>query len=180
MSTRGICGFRKNNVDKISYNHSDSYPRWLGKKVAKFFADVDLGQLNEVFDSIKMVSGSVVMTEEALKTLPKDLVGGLQRDFYEYLRKAQGDLSWYLNGLKYMIDSNDFIRNSMFCDWGYIINLDTNKLEVWEGSQKTPTDGNRYGDNCNEYGYYPCKLIADFTQEEVKAGEFENYLKEKE
>ncbi len=32
MSTRGLYGFRKNEQDKTTYNHSDSYPDWLGRK----------------------------------------------------------------------------------------------------------------------------------------------------
>lgn len=36
MSTRGIYGWRKNNENKITYNHSDSYPTWLGEKIVEF------------------------------------------------------------------------------------------------------------------------------------------------
>ena len=180
MSTRGIYGIRKNNVDKITYNHADSYPSCLGMNVADFFANVDLDKLCEVFDSIQLVKHDDIVTEDIAKTIPAELsnfnINGGQKTFYCYLRNAQGDLSAYLKGLKYMIDSHDFIMESLFCEWGYIVNLDTGKLEVWVGYQKSPTEGNRYGTTHDEGGYYPCKMVAEFTQEEIKAGEFDKFV----
>lgn len=35
-------------------------------------------------------------------------------------------------------DNNDFILDSLSCEWGYILNLDNNTLEVWKGFQKYP------------------------------------------
>ena len=35
-----------------------------------------------------------------------------------------------------MINSNDFIKNSLFCEYGYIINLDNKSLEFWIGISK--------------------------------------------
>jgi len=180
MGTRGIYGIRKNNVDKITYNHFDSYPSGLGKQIAKFFADVDLVKLGEVFDFIQLVKPDDIVTEDIAKNIPAELsnfeVDGGQKTFYCYLRNAQGDLSVYLKGLKYMIDDHNFIKESLFCEWGYIVNLDTGKLEVWRGFQKSPTEGNRYGTTHDEDGYYPCKMVAEFTQDEIKAGDFDKFV----
>lgn len=33
MGTRGMYGFYRNGVTKATYNHFDSYPEWLGKKL---------------------------------------------------------------------------------------------------------------------------------------------------
>lgn len=182
MSTRGIFGFRKNNVDKTTYNHVDSYPSGLGAEVVEFFADADLVKLGEVFDSIQLVKHDDIVTEDIAKTIPAELadfkVDGGQKTFYCYLRNAQGDLSVYPEGLKYMIDNHDFITDSLFCEWGYIVNLDTGKLEVWQGFQKSPTEGNRYGTTQDEGGYYPCKMVAEFTQEEIRSGDFDKLVEE--
>lgn len=182
MSTRGIFGFRKNNVDKTTYNHADSYPSELGKQISKFFADADLVKLGEVFDSIQLVNHYDIVTEDIAETIPAELsdfnVNGGQKTFYCYLRKAQGDLSVYLKGLKYMIDNYDFITSSLLCEWGYIVNLDTGKLEVWRGFQESPTEGNRYGITQDENGYYPCKMVAEFTQEEIRSGDFDKFVEE--
>ena len=36
MSTRGAYGFYKNGVDKITYNHYDSYFSGLGEEIVNF------------------------------------------------------------------------------------------------------------------------------------------------
>ena len=36
MGTRGLYGFRKNGVDKVTYNHYDSYPEYLGRNILEF------------------------------------------------------------------------------------------------------------------------------------------------
>lgn len=36
MATRGVCGVRVNGVDKLSYNHNDSYPGGIGRAVVAF------------------------------------------------------------------------------------------------------------------------------------------------
>ena len=46
MSTRGLYGIRKNGVDKCTYNHSDSYPSWLGRKVLEFCANNTIENLD--------------------------------------------------------------------------------------------------------------------------------------
>jgi hypothetical protein len=60
-----------------------------------------------------------------------------------------------------MSDGIDFIKDSLFCEWGYVINLDDEVLEVYRGFQTEPHK-NRYTDYVYESGgetYYPCKLI---------------------
>jgi len=71
-------------------------------------------------------------------------------DWYCLLRNVQGELKPYINGsIQHLIDSQDFIKDSLFCEWGYIINLDDNVLEVWRGFQKEPQN-NRYSINVDE------------------------------
>ena len=52
MGTRGVFGFHKNGVDKITYNHYDSYPTGLGEEVVKFLKNHGVDELNTIFDSI--------------------------------------------------------------------------------------------------------------------------------
>lgn len=182
MSTRGIYGFRKNGIDKTTYNHSDSYPSGLGTDIAKFFANVNLDDLKKVFDDIILVDQNGVVPPQVAASIPAECsdfsVNAGRNTFYCYLRNTQGDLSWYLKGLKHMPNSSWFIKNSLHCEWGYIVNLDTDELEVWKGHQKTPMDGNRYGTTPAEEGLYPCALVAKFTQEEIRSGDFDKFVEE--
>ena len=37
----------------------------------------------------------------------------------------------YLKGLKYMLNGNNFLKNELFCEYGYVINLDENTLDIY-------------------------------------------------
>ena len=172
MGTRGIYGFRKNGVDKLSYNRYDSYPDYLGEQVCKFCAGYTLPEMNDLFDKIVMVDESAKPTNEQIGQCMSaglaDLSVSTQKvdDWYCLLRNAQGDLTVLdklvkSGGVAYMIDNQEFIKDSLFCEFGYIINLDTNMLEFWVGFQREPQEGNRYGEE-QEDGYYPCALKAEF------------------
>ena len=177
MGTRGCYGFRKNGVDKLTYNHWDSYPDCLGYDVAEFCKNTSIAEMNEIFDKIVLVDEMGKPTkkqiDECIKFYNEGVSTGSVEDWYCLLREAQGDLNAYKSGLKYMIDSSDFIQDSLFCEYAYIINLDTNCLEFWVGFQKEPCEGNRYGmethDNMDKY--YPCKMFSYYALDTDKTAQ---------
>lgn len=166
MSTRGCYGFRKNGIDKLTYNHYDSYPDGLGSDVVKFCKETTVKEMNAIFDKIILVDESGKPSIEQIVECHKYYDGSVSsqsaEDWYCLLRQSQGDLNVYKNGLQYMIDSHEFIKDSLFCEYAYIINLDTKKLEFWKGFQHKPDETNRYGTEDNR-GYYPCKLVASYS-----------------
>ena len=166
MGTRGLYGFRKNGIDKLTYNHWDSYPDWLGKAVAEFCKKTTIKEMNDIFDRIILVKEgrrpTKAQIDECMPYYNGDVSTQSVDDWYCLLREAQGNPSVYKNGLKYMIDNKDFIKDSLFCEYAYIINLDTQCLEFWLGFQKEPDEHNRYGaETCDNMGkYYPCKMVS--------------------
>ena len=58
---------------------------------------------------------------------------GQPTEWYALLRNAQGDLNAFKEGLRYMIDSSSFMKDSLLCEWAYVINLTTNRLEIYKG-----------------------------------------------
>lgn len=167
MGTRGLYGLRKNGIDKTTYNHWDSYPEGLGSNVLNFIRNHSIEEINNFYDKIVLVDGNSTPTEEqkinCVENNFVDLSVSTQSedDWYCLLRMTQGDLeTLYQCDTPYMIDNNRYICNSLFCEYAYIINLDTNLLEFYKGFQHFPQAGNRYGIKPNEYGYYPCKLFA--------------------
>lgn len=179
MATRGLMGFRKRGIDKTMYNHYDSYPEGLGLDMLEFFRDVDLNELSVVYDKVKMVSQTVRATDEEAAEAYSQL--GIAddgvRQWYNILRGVQGHPEEYMKGLRYMVDGHDFIEDSLFCEYGYIINLDTQKLEYWVGFQQKPSEGNRYGYG-ERNGYYPCKLALEFTQKDIVDGDIAAIVKQ--
>lgn len=168
MGTRGCYGFRKNGTDKLTYNHFDSYPSYLGEIMVKFCKETSIKEMNEIFDKIILVDESSMPTKEQIAECIKFYDGTVSNqtpdDWYCLLRNAQGNPSAYKTGLKYMTDCADFIKDSLFCEYAYIINLDTNCLEFWIGFQREPSYGNRYGTE-DDRGYYPCKMASYYPIE---------------
>lgn len=182
MGTRGIMGFRKNGQDKLTYNHFDSYPDGLGASVVDFCRNTSIDEMNEIFDRIKLVKEdkkpTVEQIEECKQWLNRHVSQQTEYEWYCLLREAQGELSAY-KSLRYMIDNHNFIKDSLFCEFGYIINLDDNTLEFWKGFQKEPQKGNRYGtkiseDRGNGTKYYPCRLMEVYPLDSIPENVVEN------
>ena len=72
MSTRGLYGFRKNGIDKCTYNHCDSYPDWLGREVLEFCATNNIDKLSRLFDNIELVSENSTPTEKQIEICKKE------------------------------------------------------------------------------------------------------------
>ncbi len=142
MSTRGYLGIKKRGELKGQYNHFDSYFDGLGRYIVstlnKFKRKGNLLEvLNNTFDNIVLVDDNNKPTKEQqdyciehslvdLNVSSKDL-----EDWYCLLRETQGNLELYLNGCKYMYNGNEFLKDKLFCEYAYIINLDTNKLDIY-------------------------------------------------
>lgn len=172
MGTRGMYGFYKNGVTKATYNHSDSYPNWLGKFIVKFITETTIEEMNDIFDRIVMVNGdskpTVDQINECIQFFTADVGSDLIDDWYNLLRLAQGDLTLYKQGLKYMIDNSDFILDSLFCEWTYIINLDENVLEIYKGFQKEAEYNRYYDDFLENEEYKNCKLVLTLPIERIQ------------
>lgn len=184
MSTRGAIGFRINEVDKVAYNHSDSYPSWLGKKVLKFVADNTIEELRIAAARIEFINDKVPPTKaqqaECANFFDGNVDDGKRSNWYCLLRKAQGDLNAFTKKrLRYMNDNSAFLSDSLFCEWAYIINLDSLKLEVYRGFNKKPTGAGRYATLCDPspdeqrktYGrepYYGVVLITEESLDNIR------------
>jgi hypothetical protein len=175
MGTRGLFGFYKNGVTKASYNHYDSYPEELGVKIMKFIEETPVTELNQIFDKIIMVNGGSKPTAEQINQCIQyycpDVSTGKVDDWYALLRESQGELNAYKEGLPFMIDSADFIKDSLFCEWAYLINLDTNTFEVYRGFQKEMQANRYYDESLKNETYKNCKLIAEYKLESVHSDE---------
>lgn len=166
MGTRGLYGIRKGGVDKATYNHFDSYPSQLGDHFTRFCAALGADGLSKLFDRIELVDQvEKPMSDQEAYCVERGWSNSdAPESWYDSLRLLQGDFDAYLaaagaTGPVYMTDDADFIRDSLFCEYAYIANLDEGVLEFWAGFQKRPDPANRYGQDA-DCGYYPCRLLA--------------------
>lgn len=172
MGTRGLYGFRKNGIDKTTYNHFDSYPSCLGRAAAEFLTFTTPEVMEKVYESIVLIDEDVPPTPEQIKQCVDagyydDRVSNQSTaDWYCLLRNLQGEFEEYKKNavagrVTFMADRQEFITNSLFCEYAYIFNLDTQNLEFYVGYQHRPQPGNRYGEEPDEDGYYPCRLCLE-------------------
>lgn len=151
MSTRGLFGLRYNNTDKLSYSPSDSYPSNLGSRV---------------IETIKLLADNELVTMYNLMQDADEEEAEWDFSHWKVLTKDNKPIPYY--------HDNKFIRDSLYCEYAYIINLDNNTLEFYIGFQEKPQKGNRYGEEVTYVGsssgteYYPCKLAKVFTLDEVR------------
>jgi hypothetical protein len=182
MGTRGALGFYVNGETKLTYNHSDSDPAWLGKAVCEFVKDSE-NDLHRIAERIVLVTEDVPPTEKQIVhcenfKITNTHVGSPSEKmtWYQALREAQGDLGYYANDLDYMIDGQNFLSDSLFCEYAYIINVDTNKLEFYEGFNKDRKASGRYAD-CepqNHSGdYYGVALVGEIELDKISAENFD-------
>lgn len=175
MSSLGVYGFYKNGVDKITKCYGDSYPTGLGKSIMTFIQSTSIEEMSDIFSKIIMVDINSEATKEQFENCKDYFQPSASNTFwYDLLRKTQDTLEPYKKDLKYMIDNKDFIKDSFYCDWGYIINLDNNELEIYIGYQ-IEQNNDRYKINLpSSYGehgnYYSCKLYKSYKFDKLSKG----------
>lgn len=178
MGTRGSVGIIQNKEYKASYNHFDSYPDGLGQDVVNFVNKVTKekgwDKFKEQTKKVKLVDEHTSKPSAVDKELYKEFFNGNVSDqslddWHCLLRNVQGAATFeeiHNKSLFHMIDGRNFIKDSLFCEYAYIINLDDMTLEFYEGFQRKPQEGNKFGTEKDD-GYYPCKLVGVCSLENV-------------
>ena len=138
MSTRGAVGIRFNEIDKIGYNHCDSYPKnGLGDSILTFLKNHSIEQLKNIYNNI-------VFSDDS-----EEWAWDWDNDCF--------NLTFY--------DSSQFLINSLCCEYAYIINLDTECLEFYNGFNTNPCELGRYANIKSDIKlddmptYYGVKLV---------------------
>lgn len=148
MGTRGLYGVVVNGEVKASYNHFDSYPSGLGSDVVKFVQGIEnVADTFERAQALTLVDESDEPTPVQVQKItgqekPDAEVGG---DWYGWLRDAQGNLAENLR-IGFMTNGVNFGNDSLFCEWGYLVNLDDETIEVYRGFQTEPHTEGRWAD----------------------------------
>ena len=68
----------------------------------------------------------------------------------------------------------DFAADSLFCEWGYVIDFDKETFEIYKGFNQIPLSENDrffFLAEKERDGYYGIRKIADFTFESIPSFE---------
>lgn len=180
MGTRGLTGFICDSKWLATYNHWDSYPEGLGMQVLNFCKSIiNWDDVKEQVRGVDLVKEGSKPTRNQKKMYEDysntGVSEGSLNDWYCLLRELQGVgilKAIADNRVWHMIDSHNFIQDSLFCEWAYIIDLDEMKLRVYKGFQNEPYPENvlpadvpfDYKDeSCSGTVYYPCKQLHAYS-----------------
>ena len=179
MGTRHLICVVKNGEYKIAqYGQWDGYPEGQGINILKF--------LSEEMDKEKFerqVSGLSYMTDAEFNQLWLDhgvnldnCDGYVSSDVAERFYTKHPELSRDTgsNILSMVQSANkkiklrndiDFASDSLFCEWAYVVDLDKNTFEVYQGFNRIPLslDERFYGIDKRKGEYYPVRHLATFV-----------------
>lgn len=187
MSTRGFLGFVAEGQEKITYNHSDSHPDGLGRDVLHFVRQL-VKEGPEALASAKRRAAELRVVTDETPITPEDIerlrpwtntsVGRAMHlaaeppdSWYQLLRGTQGDPDAILTA-GCLEDASGFPLDSLFAEWGYMVDFDGRKVEVYRGSQHQPPTGGRWVGKADDEemqrqrarindSYYPVNLVAE-------------------
>ena len=122
MGTRHlICVFKDGEYKVAQYGQWDGYPEGQGVCILEFLNSWDRDKFEKN-----------VLTTQWLEDHEWDVCKypHLSRDVgADILKKVEQE-----RGLK-LYNQIDFARDSLMCEWAYVIDLDTNKFEIYEMQQ---------------------------------------------
>jgi hypothetical protein len=142
MSTRGLLGFVHKGEIRASYNHFDSYPEGLGQGIVNLCnIIVDWDGFTSRYEKIKWISKQ----KKPIKYLSgKEIIMEILKD----------------NPLT-LLDEQDFAQDDIFCEYAYMINLDTKELEIYASNYHTNYDQSQAKLPLNLLVVYPLDNIPN-------------------
>lgn len=179
MGTRNLIMVKSSEKYKVAqYSQWDGYPLGNGFNTVQF---INNPQFDRDLFKIK-VDNLTEWTKQEILDLDIETYPELSRDTGTDILKLI-----YEDKVKKVISKIDFAWDSLFCEWGWLINLDTNCLDCFEGFQKEPlSEDQPFSDlqqAMNEDDeYYPIKLICSIPFNELSEFntkyDFDNYIRD--
>lgn len=170
MGTRGFVGFLIDGDIKAAYNHWDSYPSGIGLDVLEWARRAGM-KVGPAMEHVKQLARELQPVDDTVPPTPEQIyqleawtdLNVSERstsDWYCLLRRTQGDIGAILTA-GYFEDAGDFMYDSLFCEWGYLVDLDSWMLVVYKGFQNEPHTAGRFAAGQTIPGrYYPVAEVA--------------------
>lgn len=197
MGTRHIVAVKIDGEYKVAqYGQWDGYPSGQGRAILQFLKSLDATGFETLKQKCRQLSWiDEAHLEKMWQDAGADKDGMISCDKAEAFGKAHPEFSrdtsadilpLILNrdGLR-LQNSITFVGDSLFCEWAYVIDFDTNTFEVFHGFQKSPLNKSdrfyaykqkaKKGDD----KYYPVRLQALWTLDNLPSLEdFEKLVEE--
>ncbi|MAT51156.1 MAG: hypothetical protein CMK32_08235 [Porticoccaceae bacterium] len=182
MGTRHLtCVLVDDKIRVAQYGQWDGYPDGAGSHCCNFIKENDMGSFAEKVRQTTELSDDEI--EDRWRECGADGSGFVNMevsdDFekkYPQLHRNCGAniLDLIAIGVTEVSLSTEFAADSLFCEWVWLLNLDNQTLEVYEGFQKSPHEKGRFHslesrDTHSGGTYYPVALTHVIPFDEIKA-----------
>ena len=180
MGTRGSIGWTMDGKEYTeTYNHYDSYPERLGCETLEVLKAVDLDLLKKKLQSIEMITddGSLP-TAKQIKRYQKysENPNNMEKvNWYWLLKKMQGAIKFKEiaeGDLQHVIVNNGFMKDGLSCEYAYMVNFKTNKLEFFTGGT-----ARRNKDRNGLSVYSKCKKVGALSFKRIKSESVDDLMK---
>ena len=175
MGTRHLIAVVVDGDFKVAqYGQWDGYPDGQGADVLQFLTETDLSEFRERVSAVRWLNDEDVAAANAKwaelgADISTDWVTMDQsRAFYADPRFASlsRDVGAKILGMinegtaTALRDDRDFATDSLFCEWAYVVDLDENTFEVYEGFNKGEVEGRWAGKHRDGEEYAPVTRVA--------------------
>lgn len=186
MGTRGITMVILGGEPVVAqYGQWDHYPSGQGITCLEFLQKGILDKLREKLKRCHFITDDEQKEIDAFVRSIGSIDGWLTgeqaklyHEKYPYLTRDHG--SDILNVIAesedesiMLSDSRDFVHDSLFCEYGYVIDLDKNTFEVYEGFNKRPIENTErfYKPKSDDTEYYPIRLMKSYDLNNLPTAE---------
>lgn len=180
MGTRHIIAVKVDGEYKVAqYGQWDGYPSGQGRSILAFLKSLDAKGLETFKQKCRQLTWISDKELDAMwKAAGADAQGYIGCEDAKKFGDAHPEFSrdtsagilpiiMERDGLR-LQNSIDFVGDSLFCEWGYVIDLDANTFEVFQGFQKSSLNKSdrfySFTDKSKkkkgEEKYYPIRLQA--------------------
>lgn len=198
MGTRHLTiVIRKEKPVVAQYGQWDGYPEGQGQTVLDFLKNSNITKFKKKLDNVRFMNKR---DENSIKKFMTEIGASngymnmeqynIYNKKYPFLSRDHGaDIlnmiydSDKLDGKIVLRNHIDFASDSLFCEWAYLIDLDKNVLEVYEGFNTEPLDDDQRfknmevdnkGSGINQY--YPIKCVKTYPLDNLPTNE--EFIKE--
>jgi hypothetical protein len=188
MGTRNLTMVIQDQQTRIAqYGQWDGFPDGQGITILAFLQDKsNIEKLKQIIPKLHFETEQDIKDK---KEFAKSL--GSTNGCLDYKQAALYDMQYPLENpnlgagvlnklLEYnnlseivLVNSEDFARESLFCQWAYVIDLDKNTLEVYKGLNRLEVSKEERFYNLNDpkNNYRPIKLVQSFSIDKLPDAE---------
>jgi len=179
MGTRHLTVVVHNKKVKVAqYGQWDGYPTGQGETIVNFITKKmkkkkfiqKLSKLRWTMeeDDLRIQKEFGIEGQQFIST---DIADKIDQKYPYLSRDTGGEILQMIQetNVPFIQNSIDFAKDSLFCEYAYVVDLDNDILEVYQGFAKRPGKKTErfYSNTPDEGGYYPIRLKKKYEFSEL-------------